>query len=192
MLASSTEDAGNQAFEKARLEDEVRRLRMALQSAQQQNPDAVRAAAQALRDQELGRLAQRVAELERDLAQVRMLKDRAEQELNDVTDDMIGTSTHTVGVGRKPWAGSWWSQAKGLLVWGVDDTGADFDGLVTISHLAKDKFRQPAKDVQNMGEELRTIRKDEGADSQTYTDKVEEYRAAQQLLAARPPGRPQR
>ncbi len=110
---------------------------------------------------------------------------RAPFNLNEsmyVTDDMIGTNTHTVGVGRKPWAGSWWSQAKGLLVWGVDDTGADFDGLVTISHLAKDKFRQPAKDVQNMGEELRTIRKDEGADSQAYTDKVEEYRTAQGLL----------
>lgn len=110
---------------------------------------------------------------------------RAPFNLNEsmyVTNEMIGTNTHTVGVGRKPWAGSWWSQAKGLLVWGVDDTGPEFSGLVTISHLAKDKFLQPAKDVQNMGGELRTIRKDEGADSEAYTDKVAEYRTAQQLL----------
>jgi len=99
-----------------------------------------------------------------------------------VTDEMIGTNTHEVGVGRKPWAGSWWSQAKGLLVFGIDDTGPDFAGQVTLSHLAKGIFKGPAIAVQNMGDELRTIRKDQGADSQAYTDKVAEYRTKQQEL----------
>ncbi|MCO4771339.1 MAG: helix-hairpin-helix domain-containing protein [Deltaproteobacteria bacterium] len=110
---------------------------------------------------------------------------RAPFNLNEslyVTDEMIGTNTHTVGVGRKPWAGSWWSQAKGRLVWGIDDSGADFNGLVTLSHLAKDKFRSPATDIQNLGDELRNIRKDEGADSEAYTTKVDEYREKQKEL----------
>jgi competence ComEA-like helix-hairpin-helix protein len=110
---------------------------------------------------------------------------RAPFNLNEslyVTEEMIGTNTHTVGEGRKPWAGSWWSQANGRLVWGLDDSGPQFDGLATVSHLAKGKFRGPATDVQNMGEELRTIRKESGASSQAYTDKVAEYRAKQQEL----------
>ncbi|MGE0712612.1 MAG: FHA domain-containing protein [Planctomycetota bacterium] len=85
----NAEQAGQLAFDRARLEDEVRRLRAALQATQQQNPQAVQLAAQALRDQELGRLAQRVAELERDLAAARTRLEERERELNYVTEEMI-------------------------------------------------------------------------------------------------------
>ena len=107
---------------------------------------------------------------------------RAPFNLNEslyVTDDMIGTNTYEVGQGRKPWAGNWWPQAKGGLVFGTDDTGPEFDGLVTLSHLAKSKFVPPATDIQNLGDELRDIRKESGADSQEYTDKVDDYREKQ-------------
>lgn len=84
-----TLDAPSLAFERARLEDEVRRLRAALQAAQQQDPAAIRAAAEALRDQELGRLARKVAELERDLVRARQDLEEKQVELDRVTDEMI-------------------------------------------------------------------------------------------------------
>ena len=89
LAKSAAADIGRAAFERARLDDEVRRLRAALQAAQQQNPQAVQAAAEALRDEQLGRAAQRVAELERDLALARAELGERERELNFVTEDMI-------------------------------------------------------------------------------------------------------
>ncbi|MEZ6187415.1 MAG: FHA domain-containing protein [Planctomycetota bacterium] len=77
------------AFERARLEDEVRRLRAALEAASQQHPEAVRIAANVLRDQELGRLARRVAELEGEVVDLRRLVEEREAELDEVTEDMI-------------------------------------------------------------------------------------------------------
>lgn len=108
---------------------------------------------------------------------------RAPLNLNDalyVSDDMIGTNTFEVREGRKPWAGNWWPQAKGRLVFGVNDSGPDFTGIGTISSIGKSRFVDPGKDIQNMGTELRELRKSEGADSEAYTAKVEEYRARQQ------------
>jgi pSer/pThr/pTyr-binding forkhead associated (FHA) protein len=83
------EDLGKLAFERARLEDTVRRLRAALEAATQQNPQAVQVASQALRDQELARQARRIAELERDLAQLRRDLSIKQDELDQVTEDMI-------------------------------------------------------------------------------------------------------
>ncbi len=82
-------EVGQLAFEKARLEDEVGRLRMALQAAKERDPHAVQAAAHALRDAELGRLAQQVAALERDLAMSRAENSAREAEINAVTEEMI-------------------------------------------------------------------------------------------------------
>ena len=110
---------------------------------------------------------------------------RAPLNLNDslyITDDMIGTNEYSVSEGRKPWAGNWWPQAKGGLTFGIEDTGADFTGVITLSHIAKAKFVEPATNVQNIGDELRDIRKNEGADSEAYTTKVEEYRENQTTL----------
>ncbi len=100
----------------------------------------------------------------------------------NITDDMVGSSTHEVGTGNKPWAGYWWAQAKGNLVFGIEDTGATYTGIHTISHLGKQLFRQPGTDVQNIGDDLRDIRKEHGADSDEYRNKVQEYRDAQQSL----------
>jgi hypothetical protein len=82
-------DAAHAAFERARLEDEVRRLRAALKAASERSPDAVRIAAETLRDQELGRLARRVAELEQEVAQKRAEVQDKQRELDVVTEDMI-------------------------------------------------------------------------------------------------------
>ena len=83
------QDLGQLAFERARLEDEVRRLRAALTAATARDPQAVRAAAETLRDQELGRLARRVAELEQEVVQRRQELQGRERELNHVTEAMI-------------------------------------------------------------------------------------------------------
>jgi hypothetical protein len=83
------DQVGLVAAERARLEAEVRRLRMALQAVQQQSPEAVQAAAHALRDEELGRLSGRVALLEGEVAVLRSRLEDREEELNFVTEDMI-------------------------------------------------------------------------------------------------------
>jgi hypothetical protein len=82
-------DPGGEAFDRAKMQDEVRRLQLALQAAKQQNPQAVAAAARELRDQELGRLAHQVAELQREAAELRAQLAARESELNLVTDEMI-------------------------------------------------------------------------------------------------------
>ncbi|MCO5170416.1 MAG: FHA domain-containing protein [Planctomycetes bacterium] len=82
-------DPAGIAFERARLEDEVRRLRAALQAARATTPETARAAAEVLRDQELGRLARRVAELERDVVRLRQELAEKQAELDGVTEEMI-------------------------------------------------------------------------------------------------------
>jgi hypothetical protein len=82
-------DPGALAFERARLEDEVRRLRAAMQAAREKSPQAIKIAAEALRDLELGRLARKVAELERDMMRLRNELAEKQAELDGVTDEMI-------------------------------------------------------------------------------------------------------
>lgn len=82
-------DPAGLAFERARLEDEVRRLRAALQAAREKSPQAIKVAAEALRDLELGRLARKVAELERDMVRLRNELEEKQAELDGVTDEMI-------------------------------------------------------------------------------------------------------
>ncbi|MCA8924237.1 MAG: FHA domain-containing protein [Planctomycetes bacterium] len=82
-------DAAALAFERARLEDEVRRLRAALEAASLANPAAVQAAVSALRDVELGRLARRVADLEAEVAGLKHTLSEREAELDAVTEEMI-------------------------------------------------------------------------------------------------------
>lgn len=82
-------DAGTLAFEKARLDYENRTLKAALQAAQERTPQQVKLAADALRDQEMARLARRVAELERELVLARQETGERQAELDRVTDEMI-------------------------------------------------------------------------------------------------------
>lgn len=88
-VAAEQGDAGLAIYERARLQAENQRLRLAIQAVQQQNPQAVQAAAQAFRDQELIRLGQQVAELQREAAELRQTLAERETELNEVTEDMI-------------------------------------------------------------------------------------------------------
>jgi FHA domain len=87
VLSASQE--GEVAYERARLEAEVHRLRAALQAANHASPDAVRAAVAALRDQELARLGQRVADLEKELVKTRHTLEEREAELDAVSEEMI-------------------------------------------------------------------------------------------------------
>lgn len=77
------------AFEVAKLQDEVRRLRMALDAARQADPEKVRVAVEGLRAEELGRQAREIADLRRDLAALDESHKKTQAELDDVTTDMI-------------------------------------------------------------------------------------------------------
>ncbi len=92
-------------------------------------------------------------------------------------DALLGTHSYEVPEGDRPWAGSWWRQSEGALAFGFL-SGEDN----TVSQLQRDVFISPATDIQNLGDELRDLRLNGLADSTEYTEKVEEYRAAQQTL----------
>ncbi|MEZ0229456.1 MAG: FHA domain-containing protein [Planctomycetota bacterium] len=77
------------AFEVAKLQDEVRRLRMALDAARQADPEKVRVAVEGLRAEELGRQAREIAELRGELTSVKETHKKTLAELDDVTADMI-------------------------------------------------------------------------------------------------------
>jgi len=82
-------DLQSLAFERSRLEYENRTLKAALEAARAQNPQAVKIAADALRDQEMSRLARRLAELEREQVTLRQELAEKQGELDRVTDEMI-------------------------------------------------------------------------------------------------------
>ncbi|HCP45948.1 MAG TPA: hypothetical protein DIU15_07900 [Deltaproteobacteria bacterium] len=85
-------------------------------------------------------------------------------------NDMVGTSTHEVRSGYRPWAGSWWRQSEGALIFGYHASTND-----TISEVHKAVFEESATKVQNLGDELRDLRKNGNEDSEEYTSKREEY-----------------
>ena len=90
-----------------------------------------------------------------------------------VTADMVGTATHSAREGYRPWAGNWWPQASQELVFG--HTGEN----KTLSQLRKAEFVEPGTRIQNIGDDLRDLRKDGQGESEEYNTKVEEYRQAQ-------------
>ena len=96
-----------------------------------------------------------------------------------MVDPLLGNNTHQVVEGYRPWAGSWWRQSEGALVFGHLSSGE------TISKTQKEYFSEPATQVQNLGEELRNLRKNGQGDSDEYNEKVEEYRAAQNTFVER-------
>jgi hypothetical protein len=81
--------AADLAFEVAKLQDEVRRLRMALDASKQADPEKVRVAVEGLRADELGRQAREIADLRRELAALGETHRKTQSELDDVTADMI-------------------------------------------------------------------------------------------------------
>lgn len=89
LRAPAANDLQALAFERSRLEYENRTLKAALEAAKAQNPQAVKIAADALRDQEMSRLARRLAELEREAVTLRQELAEKQGELDRVTDEMI-------------------------------------------------------------------------------------------------------
>jgi len=92
-------------------------------------------------------------------------------------NEMIGSNTFEVREGYRPWAGSWWRQSEAALVFGF--VSGDNN---TISQFQEDNFKTPATDMQNIGEELRDLRKDGQGNSTEYDEKVTEYKEKQQAL----------
>lgn len=91
-----------------------------------------------------------------------------------ITDDMVGTTSYEVDSGYKPWAGSWWPQSRAALVFGYLSGSQN-----TISQLAKDTFTPLGVDIQNLGDELRDLRKNGEGNSDAYREKADEYRDTQ-------------
>jgi len=97
--------------------------------------------------------------------------------------DMIGSNLFEVREGYRPWAGSWWRQSEGALIFGhktehFGGTGAFPDSinlLDTISDLNSAAFKSHATDLQNLGDELRTLRKNGESSSDAYNTAREQY-----------------
>ena len=92
-------------------------------------------------------------------------------------DTLLGASSHSAREGYRPWAGNWWPQAEGKLIFG--HLSGDND---TPSEINKSIFEENAKAVQNIGEELRNLRKAGNGESDEYREKVDEYKGHQQGL----------
>ena len=91
--------------------------------------------------------------------------------------DQVLQGTQRVREGFVPWAGYWWAQAEGNLIFGHLSSGND-----TPSDLGREAFAVHATSMQNLGEEMRTLRKNGEGNSEAYTTKTAEYKAAQSSL----------
>ena len=91
--------------------------------------------------------------------------------------DQVLQGTQRVHEGFVPWAGYWWAQAEGNLIFGHLSSGND-----TPSDLGREAFAVHATSMQNLGEEMRTLRKNGEGSSEEYTTKTAEYKAAQSSL----------
>ncbi len=97
--------------------------------------------------------------------------------------DMIGSNLFEVREGYRPWAGSWWRQSEGALIFGhktehFGGSGAFPDSINardTISDLRAEVFTEHGTDIQNLGEELRDLRKNGESDSAAYSTARDEY-----------------
>jgi competence ComEA-like helix-hairpin-helix protein len=110
---------------------------------------------------------------------VQLLKSPINLSASLQVDGLLGNNTHQVREGYRPWAGSWWRQSEGALVFGHLSSGE------TISKTQKEYFSEPATSVQNLGEELRNMRKNGQGDSEEYDAKVAEYKEAQSTFVDR-------
>jgi competence ComEA-like helix-hairpin-helix protein len=92
-------------------------------------------------------------------------------------DGLIGNQTKSVREGFRPWAGSWWRQSEGALIFGHLSSAND-----TISELKKAGFTTTATELQNLGEELRNLQRNGQGSSAAYNEKVTQYRNKQETL----------
>ncbi len=89
-----------------------------------------------------------------------------------ILEQDLGDSSFAAVEGYRPWAGSWWPQADGELVFG-------YSGRATISDEIKGEVDPLRLDLDTLSEELRDM--DSG--SAEYATKVEEYKTRQGELA---------
>ena len=102
-------------------------------------------------------------------------------------NEMLGTTSSEVREGYRPWAGSWWRQSEGALIFGYKTQTSGGTGAFpetssandTISELTREAFETPATSLQNLGEELRNLRKNGNGDGDEYNTKRDEYRETQ-------------
>ena len=92
-------------------------------------------------------------------------------------DGLIGNHTWEAREGYRPWAGSWWRQSEGALMVGF--LSGDNN---TVSQIIEPVIKPIATDIQNLGDELRDLRKDGQGESDEYNNKVTEYREKQSEL----------
>jgi len=92
-------------------------------------------------------------------------------------NDMVGTTSSEVREGYRPWAGSWWRQSDGALMLGYHTAGGSDND--TISELQIETFKTHATQLQNLGDEMRDLRKNGDGDGDEYNDKRDVYRATQ-------------
>tara|TARA_Y100001968_G_scaffold203684_1_gene187013 strand:+ start:6817 stop:9195 length:2379 start_codon:yes stop_codon:yes gene_type:complete len=107
-----------------------------------------------------------------------------DQSLN--INDMIGATSHEVREGYRPWAGSWWRQSEGALIFGYRSeyngggaTAEPTSRTDTISDINEPVFNEKASALQNLGKELRELRKNGNGEGDEYETKREEYRETQ-------------
>ncbi len=92
-----------------------------------------------------------------------------------ITDEDLGDTSAGTVEGYEPWAGSWWQQSEGALIYGYDNRN-------TFSDEIKGDIDPIRLDMDTLSEDLRTLREESGTDSEDYEAKVEEYKAKQQEL----------
>ena len=92
-----------------------------------------------------------------------------------ITSDDIGSTDAKAVDGYLPWAGSWWPQSKGDLVFG-------YDYRATFSDEIKGDIDPICTDIDNLSDEMRDLRKNSGSSSDEYKTKVDEYKAKQKDL----------
>ena len=92
-----------------------------------------------------------------------------------ITEEDLGDSKASTVDGFLPWAGSWWPQAEGGMIFGYENRASFSDEI-------KGDIDPIRLDMDTLSDDLRTLREDSGSDSADYQAKVEEYKAKQQEL----------
>ena len=105
-------------------------------------------------------------------------------------DELLGRHSFEVRESHRPWAGSWWRQSEGALIFGYRNDYSGGNGafpdlssaMDTFSDIGRERFEEPAKELQKLAEELRTLRKAGSGDSEEYREMVADYRETQSGL----------
>jgi competence ComEA-like helix-hairpin-helix protein len=111
---------------------------------------------------------------EEDFDFVARLKEAVNLSDNLFVDELVGTHSYEVQPGYRPWAGSWWRQSEAALVFGHSS-----DGAGSLVDLHREAFEAPAVTAQNLGDELREMRRNGETDSEDWDEKLATYRDAQ-------------